>query len=82
MLFRIPSRLIRFREGFLLLLPTTSAASSGWATSSARGSSPFERSRDPQLSIRGPGLGKIPRGEIIDIADEGPEADSKEGLHD
>lgn len=28
----------------------------------------FERSRDPQLSIRGPGLGKIPRGEIIKIS--------------
>jgi exosome complex component RRP4 len=28
----------------------------------------FERSRDPQLSIRGPGLGKIPNGEIIKIS--------------
>jgi exosome complex component RRP4 len=28
----------------------------------------FERSRDPQLSIRGPGLGKIPDGEIIKIS--------------
>ena len=28
----------------------------------------FDRSRDPQLSIRGPGLGKIPRGEIIKIS--------------
>lgn len=25
----------------------------------------FDRTRDPQLSIRGPGLGKIPQGEII-----------------
>lgn len=28
----------------------------------------FDRSRDPQLSVRGPGLGKIPRGEIIKIS--------------
>jgi len=28
----------------------------------------FERSRDPQLSIRGPGLGKIPKGEIVKIS--------------
>jgi exosome complex component RRP4 len=28
----------------------------------------FERTRDPQLSIRGPGLGNIPRGEIIKIS--------------
>lgn len=27
----------------------------------------FDRTRDPQLSIRGPGLGKIPQGEIIKI---------------
>ena len=25
----------------------------------------FDRTRDPQLSIRGPGLGKIPQGEIV-----------------
>jgi exosome complex component RRP4 len=28
----------------------------------------FDRTRDPQLSIRGPGLGKIPQGEIIKIS--------------
>lgn len=28
----------------------------------------FERSRDPQLSIRGHGYGKIPKGEIIEIS--------------
>ena len=28
----------------------------------------FDRSRDPQLSIRGPGLGKIPSGEIVKIS--------------
>jgi len=28
----------------------------------------FDRSRDPQLSIRGPGFGKIPRGEIVKIS--------------
>lgn len=28
----------------------------------------FDRTRDPQLSIRGPGLGKIPRGEIVKIS--------------
>lgn len=28
----------------------------------------FERSRDPQLSIRGHGYGKIPRGEIVKIS--------------
>jgi len=28
----------------------------------------FDRSRDPQLSVRGPGLGKIPRGEIVRIS--------------
>jgi exosome complex component RRP4 len=28
----------------------------------------FDRSRDPQLSIRGPGLGKIPQGEVIKIS--------------
>ena len=28
----------------------------------------FDRSRDPQLSIRGPGLGKIPQGEIVKIS--------------
>jgi len=27
----------------------------------------FDRTRDPQLSIRGPGLGKIPQGEIVKI---------------
>jgi exosome complex component RRP4 len=27
----------------------------------------FDRTRDPQLSIRGPGLGKIPQGEIVRI---------------
>jgi exosome complex component RRP4 len=27
-----------------------------------------DRSRDPQLSIRGPGLGKIPRGELVRIS--------------
>jgi exosome complex component RRP4 len=27
----------------------------------------FDRSRDPQLSVRGPGLGKIPQGEIVKI---------------
>lgn len=28
----------------------------------------FDRTRDPQLSIRGPGLGKIPRGEIVRLS--------------
>jgi len=28
----------------------------------------FDRSRDPQLSIRGPGFGKIPRGELVRIS--------------
>ena len=28
----------------------------------------FDRSRDPQLSIRGPGLGKIPMGELVEIS--------------
>jgi exosome complex component RRP4 len=28
----------------------------------------FDRSRDPQLSIRGPGLGKIPRGDLVKIS--------------
>lgn len=28
----------------------------------------FDRSRDPQLSIRGPGFGKIPEGEIVKIS--------------
>ncbi len=28
----------------------------------------FDRTRDPQLSIRGPGLGKIPKGEIVKIS--------------
>ena len=28
----------------------------------------FDRTRDPQLSIRGPGLGKIPQGEIVRIS--------------
>ena len=28
----------------------------------------FDRSRDPQISIRGPGLGKVPRGEIVKIS--------------
>lgn len=28
----------------------------------------FERTRDPQLSIRGPGLGKVPTGEIMRIS--------------
>jgi exosome complex component RRP4 len=28
----------------------------------------YDRSRDPQLSVRGPGLGKIPRGEIVSIS--------------
>jgi exosome complex component RRP4 len=28
----------------------------------------FDRTRDPQLSIRGPGLGKIPHGEIVRIS--------------
>ncbi|MDA4128535.1 MAG: exosome complex RNA-binding protein Rrp4 [Thaumarchaeota archaeon] len=28
----------------------------------------FDRSRDPQMSVRGPGLGKIPKGEIIKIS--------------
>ncbi len=28
----------------------------------------FDRSRDPQLSIRGPGLGKIPRGEVVKLS--------------
>lgn len=28
----------------------------------------FDRSRDPQLSVRGPGLGKIPKGEIVKIS--------------
>jgi exosome complex component RRP4 len=28
----------------------------------------FDRSRDPQLSIRGPGFGKIPKGEIVKIS--------------
>jgi len=28
----------------------------------------FDRSRDPQLSIRGPSLGKIPRGEVVKIS--------------
>jgi exosome complex component RRP4 len=28
----------------------------------------FDRSRDPQISIRGPGFGKIERGEVIKIA--------------
>jgi exosome complex component RRP4 len=28
----------------------------------------FDRTRDPQLSIRGPGLGKIPKGEIIKMS--------------
>ncbi len=28
----------------------------------------YDRSRDPQLSVRGPGLGKIPRGEIVRIS--------------
>jgi len=28
----------------------------------------FDRSRDPQISIRGPGLGKVPKGEIVKIS--------------
>jgi exosome complex component RRP4 len=28
----------------------------------------FDRSRDPQISVRGPGLGKVPRGEIVKIS--------------
>ncbi len=28
----------------------------------------FDRTKDPQLSIRGPGLGKIPQGEIVRIS--------------
>jgi len=28
----------------------------------------FDRSRDPQISIRGPGLGKVPEGEIVKIS--------------
>ncbi len=28
----------------------------------------FDRSRDPQISIRGPGLGKIPMGELVEIS--------------
>jgi exosome complex component RRP4 len=28
----------------------------------------FDRTRDPQLSIRGPSLGKIPRGEVVKIS--------------
>ncbi len=28
----------------------------------------FDRSRDPQISIRGPGLGKIPSGELVQIS--------------
>ncbi len=28
----------------------------------------YDRSRDPQLSVRGPGLGKIPSGEIVRIS--------------
>ena len=28
----------------------------------------FDRTRDPQLSIRGPGLGKIPSGEVVKIS--------------
>jgi exosome complex component RRP4 len=28
----------------------------------------FDRTRDPQLSVRGPGLGKIPSGEIVRIS--------------
>jgi exosome complex component RRP4 len=28
----------------------------------------YDRSRDPQLSIRGPGLGKIPKGELFKIS--------------
>jgi exosome complex component RRP4 len=28
----------------------------------------FDRSRDPQISIRGPGLGKIPSGELVRIS--------------
>ncbi len=28
----------------------------------------FDRTRDPQLSIRGPGLGKIPKGEIVKMS--------------
>ncbi|TMP99969.1 MAG: RNA-binding protein [Thaumarchaeota archaeon] len=28
----------------------------------------FDRSRDPQISIRGPGLGKVPSGEIVKIS--------------
>jgi len=28
----------------------------------------FDRTRDPQLSIRGPGLGKIPKGDIVRIS--------------
>ncbi len=28
----------------------------------------FDRSRDPQISIRGPGLGKVPTGEIVKIS--------------
>ena len=28
----------------------------------------YDRSRDPQLSIRGPGLGKIPGGELVKIS--------------
>ncbi len=28
----------------------------------------FDRSRDPQISVRGPGLGKVPKGEIVKIS--------------
>lgn len=28
----------------------------------------FDRTRDPQLSVRGPGLGKIPKGEIVKMS--------------
>ena len=28
----------------------------------------YDRSRDPQISVRGPGLGKIPMGELIEIS--------------
>lgn len=28
----------------------------------------FDRTRDPQLSIRGPGFGKIPNGEIVELS--------------
>ncbi len=63
--------------------PTTSRRGSPWATSCWRRSRPSTGRRDPQLSIRGPGLGKIPQGEIVKITPmKVPRLIGQEGVHD